>query len=225
MAIHAGKIKGGAGGEKVEQPVIDVGSYPGRIVQIIDLGLQAQRPYQGKDKPPANEIMLTYELVDCFCINKDGVEDEEKPRWVSETLPLYSINQDKAKSTQRYLAADPQQVYGGDFSQIVNTPVNVAIVHNKVGEKTYVNIGSIGTMRQKDADKCPELKNPPKVFDLDAPDMEIFGSLPQWVQEKIKSNLNYQGSKLQAAVEGKPQEKPVEKEEAPQEEDDQAPWD
>jgi len=237
MALNASKIGGGnnSNSNRVEQPIIDAGVYPARIVQILDMGLQAQRPYQGKEKPPANEISITYELVDSFMVDEDGNELEDKPRWVSETLPLHSITQEKAKSTQRYNAADPDNKFGGDFSQLLDVPVNVSIVHNQVGDKTYVNVAGIASMRPKDALKCPELVNPPKLLDLDAPDVVVFNSLPQWIQDKIKKNLNYNGSKLQAVLEGKAEaKKPAPKKEAPKPEpedvpeegdDNDAPWD
>lgn len=218
---------------RVEQPIIEAGVYPARIVQILDMGLQAQRPYQGKEKPPANEISITYELVDSFMVDEQGNELEDKPRWISESLPLHSLNADKAKSTQRYTAADPNNVFNGDFSKLVDSPVNVSIVHNQVGDKTYVNIAGIAAMRPKDAAKCPELVNPPKILDLDAPDAEIFNSLPQWIQEKIKKNLNFNGSKLQAVLNGeevvvKKKAAPPPKKEEPEvleEDDNDAPWD
>lgn len=225
MALNTNNLPKNNTSNRVEQPLIETGVYPARIVQILDLGLQAQKPYQGQEKKPINEISITYELVDSFCIDKDGKEDEEKPRWISETLPLYRVDQDKAKSTQRYLAADPNNVFGGDFSKLIDTPVNVTIVHNKVGDKTYVNIASIAAMRPRDAQKCPELKNPPKVFDLDQPDLEIFGSLPEWIQEKIKKNLNFNGSKLQAALNGEPAPKKEEPIPDPEDNADDAPWD
>lgn len=228
MALDTKKFSGNLSkGNRIEQPLLEAGMFPGRIVQVIDMGLQAQRPYQGKEKAPANEIMITYELVDTFCVDAEGVEQEDKPRWLSETIPLYSLDQDKAKSTQRYFAADPENAFNGDFSKIVEAPVNVSLVHNKKADKTYVNIAATSSMRPKDAAKCPPLVNPAKVFDLDAPDMEVFGSLPEWVQEKIKGNLNYQGSKIQAAVDGKPVEAPKPKD-VPVEADDNdaaTPWD
>lgn len=229
MALIASKGNSNNNSNRVEQPLIEAGVYPARIVQILDMGLQAQRPYQGKEKSPANEISITYELVDSFMLDEKGEELEDKPRWVSEILPLYSIDQEKAKSTQRYYAADPDNNYGGDFSKLLDIPVNVTIVHNKVGDKTYVNIAGIAAMRPKDAIKCPALVNPPKILDLDAPDVVIFNSLPQWIQDKIKKNLNFNGSKLQAALEGKPvaQEKKAPPKEEPVEEEDNndQPWD
>jgi len=226
MALNAAKVAGG-GGDRIDQKILDAGNYPARIVQILDLGLQAQRPYQGKDKRPAQEISITYELVDTFMLDADGKEMEDKPRWVSETIPLHNLKADKAKSTQRYFAADPNNNFGGDFTKIIDTPVNVALVHNKTADKTYVNVASISAMRLKDAQNCPVLKNKAVVFDLDAPSLEAFNSFPDWIKEKIQKNLNFNGSKLQALLGGAPapqaapQEAPVEQ----VDDSDDKPWD
>ncbi len=202
MGLNAKKVGGGNQGNKVPQANIEPGTYPARLVQIIDLGLQAQRPYQGKDKPPAQEIMLTYELVDTFMLDENGNELEDKPRWISETLPFYGLYADKAKSTQRYNALDPDGAYDGDFSKALGQPVNVTIVNNAVGDKVYDNVATISTMRARDADKCPELVNPSKLFDLDAPDLEVFNALPEWLRDKIKGNLNFKGSPLEQLLSG-----------------------
>ena len=202
MGLNAKKVQN-SNSNRVEQPILEPGVYPARLVQLIDLGLQAQRPYQGKDKPPAQEVMLTYELVDAFMVDEDGNEIDDKPRWISETLPFYGLFADKAKSTQRYNALDPSGAFDGDFSRTVDTPINVTLVNNFVGEKTYTNVANIAAMRPKDAEKCEALKNPAKVFDLDAPDMEVFNSLPDWIQTKIKGNLQFNGSALEKAISGK----------------------
>lgn len=231
MALNTNNLpKNVTSGDRVEQPLIEPGVYPARIVQIIDLGLQAQRPYQGQEKKPINEIMITYELVDCFMVDKDGKEVEDKPRWISETLPLHRLDQDKAKSTQRYNAADPKNIFNGDFSKLVDVPVNVTLINNEgKDKKIYTNVANIAAMRPRDAQNCPALQNDPKVFDVDAPDMEIFGSLPQWIQDKIKGNLNFNGSKLQALLNGEKFEQKEEpkKEAPPAQEDieDDKPWD
>lgn len=217
MALNANKPN--EGGKKfAPQENIQPGVYPARLVQLIDLGLQAQKPYQGKDKKPAQEIMLTYELVDEFMKTEDGEDIKDKPRWISETLPFHGLFADKAKSTQRYLAFDPKQDFAGDFAKAVGMPINVAVVNNAVGDKVYDNIATISAMRPRDAGACPDLVNPAKVFDLDAPDMEVFNSLPKWIQDKIKGNLNFNGSALEAALGGEKKEAPAKKEKAPVEE-------
>jgi len=232
MALNAKKI-GNGGGNRTPQANIEPGTYPARLVQIIDLGLQAQRPYQGKDKPPAQEIMLTYELVDTFMVDEKGEELTDKPRWISETLPFYGLYADKAKSTQRYNALDPSGDFDGDFAKAIGQPINVTIVNNAVGDKVYDNIATISAMRPRDADKCPELVNPAKLLDLDAPDLDVFNALPEWLREKIKGNLNYKGSPLEQLLGGggdRPRSapakaaKPAKAEEPAAEQDEDAPY-
>ena len=207
----------------IPQANIEPGTCPARLVQIIDLGLQAQRAFQGKEKPPANEIMLTYELVDEFMKDEEGNDIEDKPRWISETLPFFGLFADKAKSTKRYFALDPNNDHDGDFAKLIGIPCNVTVVNNSVGDKTYDNVAAVTTMRERDAAKCPDLVNPPKVFDVDAPDMEVFNSLPEWVRDKIKGNLNFKGSALEKLVGDAPpkakEEKPAPKKEEPVDED------
>lgn len=217
MALNAKKAGNNDNQNRVAQANLEPGNYPARVVQIIDFGLQAQRPFQGKDKPPVQEIGLTYELVDEFMKDEDGEDILDKPRWISEQIPLHNLKADRAKSTLRYNALDPQGAHDGDFSQLLDVPCMVTVVNNVSGDKVYDNVGAIGPMRARDAANLPELKNAAKFFDLDAPDMEIFNSFPQWIQEKIKANLNYKGSpleKLAGAPKAKEQDKPVEKPDA-----------
>jgi hypothetical protein len=226
MAINAKKVAGNNAGNRVAQPNIEPGVYPARLVQIIDLGIQPQREYKGAAKPPVQEIMLTYELVDEFMKDEDGNDVEDKPRWVSENFPLHNLKADLAKSTKRYLAFDPTEAFEGDWGKCIGQAINVTIVQNKNGDKIYDNVANIAAMRPKDAANCPELVNPTKVFDLDDPDMEVFASLPKWIQDKLTSNLNYKGSVLEGLVakapakEEKKEEKPKKERKAPEPEDD-----
>lgn len=201
MALNAKNIP--AQGGNSNTPILEAGNYPARVVQVLDLGLQAQRPFQGKEKPPANEIMITYELGTEFMLDDDGNELKDKPRWISEILPLYNMKADMAKSTKRMNSLDPAGALDGDFSQIVGLPCTLTAVHNASRTdktKIYVNIG--GVTPPMKGFPVPELVNPPRVFDIDAPDMETFNSLPDWIQDKMKANLNFQGSALQAALGG-----------------------
>ncbi len=199
MGLNASAVRG----NKKPVEALDPDVYRARLVQLFDLGLQPQQPFAGKDKPPCQEIMLTYEICDEFMKDDEGNELKNKPRWLSETLPFYGLFADKAKSTQRYLAFDPEQVFGGDFSQCIGVPVNLTVVNNVKGDVIYNNVGNVTMMPAKKALTCPDLVNPSKVFDLDKPDMEVFNSMPDWLKAKIKGNLNFQGSPLQKALGGK----------------------
>lgn len=214
-------LKAPQGGQKfTPQKNIIPGTYPARLVQMIDYGLQAQKPFKGEEKKPVIEIGVTYELVDEFMKDEQGNDIKDKPRWIGETFPFHPLIADKAKSTQRYKAFDPTEAWEGDFSQALGKPINVTVVNNAVGDKVYDNIATIGPMRPKDADACPPLVNPAVLFSLDAPDLKVFNSFPKWIQDKVKSNLNFNGSPLQrllgdAPASGAPKE---EKKEEPKNE-------
>lgn len=223
MGLNANKIPAGGGSTFKRPPALDAGSYPARLVQVIDLGLQKQRPYQGEEKPPKNEIHTTYEILDEFLKDEDGNDIESKPRWISETIAMHSLSSDLATSTKRYVALDPGLEAGGAWDKLVGTPVIVTISQNKdkkgkVDDEgnpvIYNNISNLSPMRAKDAARAEDLKNPSKVFDLSSPDVEVFLSLPEWLQTRIKDGLDYAGSELERLLRTPDQR---ENKEAPQE--------
>lgn len=202
MALNAKNIPG-SGSKFTPPPALDPGSYPARVVQILSLGLQKQDPYKGEEKEPRQELMVTYELLDEFLQDEDGNDIEDKPRWISETFPMHNLDADLAKSTKRYLALDPDMEVDGDWAELAGTPCTVVLAQYSSKKNPDIvrnKVVSISSMRAKEANKAPELVNPPKVFDIDEPDMEIFWSLPQWLQDKMKENLEYGGSALEKAV-------------------------
>ncbi|MDB4302039.1 hypothetical protein N9924_00580 [bacterium] len=232
MALNARKAPMGGGKQGPQQEPIDAGSYPCRVVQVLDLGLQEQRPWQGEPKPPAHEIMITYEFLDEYCLDEDGEEIEDKPRWLSETFPLRNLDSELAKSTKRYYALDADEVHEGDFTALIGTPCNVVVVQNpgkgKNAGKIYNNIQAVSAMRPKEAKKAAPLVNPSKVLVLEELDAGVFFSLPQWLQDKIKGNLEYAGSDAEEVIdqgppvkeeEGKAKKKAKKKAKPPMEED------
>lgn len=210
MALNANNVPR-TGGKRA--PIMDEGAYPARLVQVIDLGLQAQRDWNGETKPPAYELQTVYESSDEFMPDEDGNPDETKPRWFWDDFKLYSLKSDLATSTKRYYALDPNEDADGDWSKLIGNPVIIALTKTKGKDgNEYNNVGGTSSMRPKEAAKLPELVNDPKVFDLSEPDVEVFLSLPQRIQDKIKGNLNYEGSLLQKRL--KDHKAPEKKEEA-----------
>tara|TARA_Y100001951_G_C11298065_1_gene277549 strand:- start:8280 stop:9026 length:747 start_codon:yes stop_codon:yes gene_type:complete len=248
MSLNVAQMKGGSGKKFVEQDLIEVGTYPARIAQIIDLGMQAQSEQQRLkygEKPPKRKVQLTYELVDEFMKDENGEELEDKPRWVSERFNLLPLKSQKATSTARYNAIDPRMDFGGDFTLLVGQPVMVTITQYESRGVQRNGVGEVSAMRARDAERCPELVNEPKVFVLDDPDIEVFNSLPKFLQDIIKENVEYPGSRLEELLEGdsptpepeaeveeqeapkakrKPSRKPVAPEPEEEEDEDERPW-
>jgi len=223
MALNATKVVMPKSGTK--QAEIEVGNYPARVAQVIDMGVHHLSKWDGSqyvidtDKAPMPHIMITYELVTEFMKDANGDDVEDKPRWISETWPFYTLKSDKATTTQRYMALDPKVSKGGDWSQMPNAPCTVTIGHNNKGR---AKVGNVSPPMK--GYPIAELKNPPKFFDLSAPDLEIFGSLPEWVQTRIKESLDFPGSRLEEALGGKPIATPKYEEPPMSEEGEDAPW-
>ncbi|CAH9012139.1 putative Phage protein [Vibrio phage 409E50-1] len=205
MGINANNVPKTGGDFKPAEPM-EAGNYPCRIVQVIDLGLQPQRAWQGEEKPPAHSLMVTYEFTDEFMRDDDGNELLDKPRWLSEEFPLRSLESDLAKSTKRMKALDPKGDLEGDWAKLVGVPCMVTVTQSegkgKNEGRVFNNIGGVSAMRSRDADRCAPLVNDGKILDLDQPDLTIFKSLPEWLQDKIKSNLEFKGSVLDTTLAG-----------------------
>jgi len=197
MALNAKKIAYNGGNRPDPLPV---DNYPARVVQVIDLGLHPQKAWEGQEKPPANHVRMVYELSHEFLKDENGDDMKDKPRWISEEFPLFNLSSERAKSTSRYMAIDPTGSAGGDFTQLVGMPCVVAVVNNEKAGRIYNNVGGVsGPIKGME---FPDLVNDPLVFELDNPDMGVWASLPDWLKEKITSNLEYEGSALKAAIEG-----------------------
>lgn len=196
MGLNAKNAAGGGGGATA--PVLEPGAYPARVCIVASLGVQKQQPFQGQEKEPMDELFVTYELSDEFMTDEGGNDIKDKPRWQSETFPFYNLGAEKAKSTKRYVALDPDITYDGDWTKLIGTPclLTLSKTKSKTNGKEYNNVSNLSAMRKKEVDKLPELVNKPVVFDFDNPDLESFNALPEWVRNNIKEALNFGGSRL-----------------------------
>lgn len=238
MALQARRTKMNANKIKLQSPLLDSDNYPGRLVQVIDCGLQQNFFDQDKIN---HEVMLTYELDGEFCLDENDQPVTDKPRWFSETINMINLPEGmslndiyndqfrgKAKMVTRSRAFDPKGELDFDFSQMVDSPCAITIIQKKKKDGTMKNeVGGV-TAPMRGMQVAP-LINPPKVFALDAPDMEVYGSLPDWLKEKIAGNLEHKGSPLEALLNGgqspapKQEPKPEPKVEAPIV-DEELPW-
>ena len=182
---------------RVAAPALVANNYMARVVQVIDVGVQPQRAYQKQEKPPVQQIRVTYELGTEFL---EG--DESKPRWISEQFPLYSLGSELAKSTKRYLAIDPSKAKGGDWSKLVGDACLVQVTEYEKKDGTTGNgVGSVAA--PINGVPVPELVNEGSFFDMDAPDMDLFTTFPDWLKGVLTEEcLSYEGSALHAALGG-----------------------
>lgn len=165
------------------------GTKLARLVGITDLGHQPGFEYQGEQVKSQFKITLTYELPTSF--TEDG-----RPHWVSEDVNVSDFVGDgiMSKMMKRVYALDPDgsiSGHGKDLTKLIGMPCMVSIKYNAKG---YPQI--------KDAVPSPEgmpiaeLQNDPQIFDMDNPDMELFNKFPTFMQNKIKSALDFEETQL-----------------------------
>lgn len=241
MAIKAEATTPRTQVKRIAQEELPVSNYMCRVAQVIDLGKHYKSVWDDVKKefrPDTGKVvhmaMLTYEFTTEFMKDEEGNDQEDRPRWLSEDFAVYPLDSDLAISTKRMKAFDPDfSKYKGDFALLANAPCTVTIAHKK---NNKAKIGNVSPPMK--GIPVPELKNPVKVFSLDTPDLEVYKSLPQWLQERISSNLEFKGSALEAALarspvqatEDKPvvekaqESAPVEPQSTVEEDDDNAPW-
>lgn len=189
-------------------PVLEEGSYDARIVQIVDLGLQPLME-GSKSKEPQRKIAFKFELLDEFMVGEDGKPIPEKPRWfeweISYTSDGYMHEKSMMLKMWKAVGADDET----ELKDLIGRPLQVLLTRfmrtsgKHKGTESNKVTGAV-KMKEKDVANAPALVNPTLFFDLDEPDVDAFKKLPfgnqYCLQEKIKGNLEYNGSKLQALL-------------------------
>ena len=180
MPLNASKAQTEAG--KAIPPIED-GTYAARLVRVVDLGVQVN-PFDSEKR--ANEIVVTFELMDEFLTNEDGNEDPEKPRVMSTFVKLYR-NADRGKNVEYLRALDPSGQAEGDWGRLQEQRAGVLlnIITKEKNGKVHNNIDSMSPLMKGMSLRDCIVEG--YVFDLDEPDREVFEALPDWIKEKIES--------------------------------------
>jgi hypothetical protein len=209
MALNIAKNKTKSSGKK-KAGLVPAKGYPARVVGIVDLGLHTKVNYKtNKVEGQQYMVRITYELLNCFMKDDDGKDIKDKPRWMSENVPITTaLGYDNAPQQPWYgicaivkrvraITGDPEAEVGDIAEQLLGEACNVLVVHDKRGENTYANVGDV----QQDpysslGQEAPALVNEPFSLDLSDPDLELFEKQPDFIKDKIFANLEFEGSKL-----------------------------
>jgi len=154
---------------------IGEGTFPARIVQVIDLGRQ-NTEYKG-EKSVKDRLFLTFELP-TETIEIDG---KTKPRWLSGEFTK-STNE-KAKFYKILMAAYPD---AEDFKDLLGKPLLVEVGTTSGGKDKFMS-----AMPLPKGMSVAELQNEAKYFDIHNPDKDVFDSFPDFLKTKISESLDW----------------------------------
>lgn len=166
-----------------------VATHMARVLGIVDLGLRPEWIYQGDTKPAEYKLEITYELV-------NSLMEDGRPHIISEEVTnkiSKNKDSDKISNLTRRIKA-----FNADFDNASTWLGQPCMVTLKENARGYVNVaGQTGISPVPEGMPVKELTNDTYMFDLEQPDLDMFLNFPEWKQNKIKDNLEFDGSPLQ----------------------------
>lgn len=219
------------------------GKTSARFVDYIEVGMQKQKPYKGKEKAPAAKVYVTFELLGKNNIRQITKDDNSVVEVADRiTVPLTLSLHEKAafKKLFKKMTYGRQEIV--HMAQMLGEEFRVTVVHNETGEgdskRVYANItdedGNFlvespfkieededgNVIGKKKIPVRPAL-SPIRLFLWDEPTDETWASLfidgdrevkddkgktktvsKNWIQNMITSAVNFEGSPIQAFLEG-----------------------
>ena len=156
------------------------GTHAARCYQVLDLGTQKVE-WKGAVKYQ-HKILLGFELC-------DELMDDGRPFSVSGRYTLSLSEKGNLRPLLEAWRGAPfteQEAEGFDVAKLLGQPCILTVIHNQVGDKTYVNIASISKTMKGMAIK-PAV-NPLVEFSIES-DLDKLNQLPEWVQKVIRQSV------------------------------------
>ena len=173
-------------------PPMEAGTYPAVCVGIIDLGEQYSETFK-----KYNDKLLVIWEIPSQTIEIDG---EDKPRWLSkdfsaslhEKSGLYQtlVSWRGKAFTDTELTEDENGFMQFSVLDMLGTGCFLQVIVEEKDSGSYNRITSVIALPA--GMNAPATETPLIAFDIDTWDDEVFKSLPEWIQERIKKSTQYQ---------------------------------
>lgn len=191
-----------AGGGNFERHLLDAGTYPARLVWLINTGTQTTE-WQGQQKKQ-KKLIMGYELPTELLPESHPRKGE--PTFISETFTLSMGENAKMRpfiENWRGKKFTDEEATAFDIGKMVGAPAVITVIHKaneKDPSKVYANIGSISS-EQGYAKMQPGFKVPPQInksiyFNADWLSVKegaeyaipLFNEMPRYIQDKIMAS-------------------------------------
>lgn len=182
-------------------PTVEPGVYFAVCIGVIDLGEQ----YSEKFKNYSNRVQFVWELPS----ETIEVEGKQEPKQLSKE---FAIATKKNSGLRTFISSWNSKAYTDEeFQEVelfdqIGKACQLNVVLSESGE--YANVDSV--MPIPKGFPAPESSTPPILWDMDNWSDEVFKTLPEWVQDKIKKSTQYQKEHTPTdSIEVKPQAEPA----------------
>lgn len=201
MVMNLDDLPSNGNKSKADFGIPEEGTVAARVVQIIDLGVQERLQWADEDpKPPCRQFCFTFEIP----ADRVEIDGESKPRW----FWLNHVNVIKgAERGKLYdiIRACCGSSFDGDLSSLIGKALMISIEHREIqsgknrGKVTAKITNFAGVPKGFDV---PELENETLIFDFDSPTEETWDKLPDWMKERVKEAVNFEGSAMDHFIGG-----------------------
>ncbi len=168
---------------KPKLPPVEPGVYIAVCIGVIDLGEQ----YSEKFKNYSNKVQFVWEIPS-ETIEVDG---KQEPRQLSKDFTISASNKGNLRgfiSSWNSKQYSDEEFLEVDLFDQIGKPCQLNVVLNSTGE--YSNVDNL--MPLPKGFPAPQSSTTPIMWDMEKWDDDVFGKLPEWVQEKIKKSTEYQ---------------------------------
>lgn len=174
------------GGNFVQVPP---GMHLARCYRIIDLGTQ-KTTYKGTEKM-SPKVLFQFEV---HSENDEGeplLTPEGKPLSISKQYTL-SLNENAILrhdlQSWRGRAFTEEELKSFDLQNVLGQWCMLSVVHSQVQDKTYANVENVNPVPAAiKKNGLPEGANSTVLFSIRSADMEVFETLSENIQNKIKA--------------------------------------
>ncbi len=175
-------------------PPLDGGTYMSVCVGVIDLGEQYRQFDKQKQGKYAEECMFIFEIPS----ERVQVDGEDKPRWLSSKRYTVSLHERSAlyqmlTSWRGKALSDAELDPEGDGFDLMQMAGQGAMLSVSVAEKDdgsrHNKIEAVTGFPK--GIPVPKTESEILVFDADDPDMEVYGKLPEWIQDVIRKSTQF----------------------------------
>jgi hypothetical protein len=169
---------------------VPAGVYIGRCYSLIDLGTQLTTGQYGEKLQ--HKIRIGWEL---FGEDETGapltieVDGKMMPLTISKS---YTVSMHEKASLRKDLAAwrgkdfTDEEVKAFDVSKLLGAYCMVNATTSETNGKTYTNVAGLTPLPGALKNARPAPVHEPVIFDLDAPDMKVFNTFHEKLQDAIK---------------------------------------
>ena len=166
------------------------GAYIGRCYSLIDLGTQLTSGQYGEKLQ--HKIQIAWEL---FGEDEQGnsltvdVDGKEMPMTIKKS---YTVSLHEKAGLRKDLAAwrgrdfTDEEAKAFDVSKLLGAYCMVNVTTSESNGKTYSNVAGLTPLPGALKNAKPAAVHANQVFDLDNPDMKVFNSFHEKLQEAIK---------------------------------------